>query len=35
VLIILVFGRGGYGYWRYGHRGGMGIGGILLLVSIL
>jgi len=34
LIIVLLFG-GGFGYRRYGHRGGIGIGGILLLILIL
>jgi hypothetical protein len=30
-ILLLLFG-GGFGYRRYGHRGGIGIGGILLLI---
>ena len=35
ILILLLLIGGGLGYCRYGHRGGMGIGGILLLILIL
>ena len=35
ILIILLLFGGGFGYRRYGHRGGFGIGGILLLILIL
>jgi len=34
IVLLLLFG-GGFGYSRYGYRGGMGIGGILLIVLIL
>ena len=34
LIILLLFGGGG-GYYAYGPRGGMGIGGILLLVLIV
>ena len=33
-ILLLLFG-GGFGYRRYGHRGGIGIGGILLLILVL
>ena len=32
ILILLLLFGGGFGYRRYGHRGGIGIGGILLLI---
>jgi hypothetical protein len=35
ILIILLLFGGGFGYRRYGHRGGIGIGGILLLILVL
>jgi len=34
LIIVLLFG-GGFGYRTYGPRGGIGIGGILLLLLIL
>jgi hypothetical protein len=34
LLIILLFGGGGYGYSRYGYRGGIGIGGVLLIILV-
>jgi hypothetical protein len=33
-VLLLLFG-GGFGYSRYGYRGGIGIGGILLIILIL
>jgi hypothetical protein len=33
VVLFLLFG-GGVGYSRYGYRGGIGIGGVLLIVLI-
>ena len=33
ILILLLLFGGGFGYRRYGHRGGIGIGGILLLLQ--
>jgi len=35
ILILLLLFGGGFGYRRYGHRGGLGIGGILLLILII
>jgi len=35
ILILLLLFGGGFGYRRYGHRGGIGIGGILLLILVL
>jgi hypothetical protein len=35
ILVLLLLFGGGFGYSRYGHRGGIGIGGILLIVLIL
>ena len=32
-MLILLFG-GGFGYSRYGYRGGIGIGGVLLIILI-
>jgi hypothetical protein len=34
IVLVLIFGGGG-GYYAYGPRGGIGIGGILLVVLIL
>jgi hypothetical protein len=33
IVLLLLFG-GGFGYSRYGYRGGIGIGGILLIILI-
>jgi hypothetical protein len=33
VLVIPLLGGGGFGYSRYGNGGGIGIGGLLLLIS--
>ena len=35
ILIILLLFGGRFGYRRYGYRGGMGIGGLLLLILLL
>jgi len=35
ILILLLLFGGGFGYRRYGHRGGIGIGGLLLLILVL
>jgi hypothetical protein len=34
LIVFLLFG-GGFGYSRWGYRGGMGIGGILLIVLVV
>ena len=34
IILLLLFG-GGFGYSRYGYRGGIGIGGILLIILIV
>ena len=34
LIIVLLFG-GGFGYSRWGHRGGLGIGGVLLILLIV
>jgi phage shock protein PspC (stress-responsive transcriptional regulator) len=34
IVLLLLFG-GGLGYSRYGYRGGIGIGGILLIILVL
>jgi hypothetical protein len=34
IILILLFG-GGFGYSRWGYRGGIGIGGIILIVLIV
>ncbi len=35
ILLLLLFGGGFFGFSRYGSRGGLGIGGIILLILIL
>ena len=35
LLLLLIFGGGTFGYSRYGHRGGLGIGGIFLVVLLV
>jgi hypothetical protein len=35
ILIILLLFGGGFGYSRWGHRGGIGIGGVLLIVLVV
>jgi hypothetical protein len=35
ILVVFLLCGGGFGYSRYGYRGGFGIGGILLLVLIV
>ena len=34
IVLLLLFG-GGFGYSRYGYRGEIGIGGVLLIILIL
>jgi hypothetical protein len=34
IVLVLLFG-GGFGYSRYGYRGGISIGGVLLIILIL
>ena len=34
IVLVLLFGGGG-GYYAYGPRGGIGIGGILLIVLVI
>ena len=34
ILLVLLFGGGFFGYSRYGTRGGMGIGGVILLILL-
>jgi hypothetical protein len=34
IILLLLFG-GGFGYSRYGYRGGIGIGGVLLVILII
>jgi hypothetical protein len=37
ILLVLLFGGGGgyYGYSRWGARGGLGIGGTILLILVI
>lgn len=35
LLLLLMFGGGTFGYSRYGHRGGLGIGGVVLVVLLV
>jgi hypothetical protein len=35
LLLLLIFGGGTFGYSRYGARGGLGIGGVLLVVLLV
>ena len=35
ILILLLFGGGFVGYNRYGARGGLGIGGVILVILVL
>ena len=35
ILLVLLFGGGFVGYNRYGHQGGLGIGGVVLVVLLL
>jgi hypothetical protein len=34
ILLVLLFGGGFFGYSRYGTRGGMGIGGVILVILL-
>jgi hypothetical protein len=34
LLVVFLLCGGGFGYSRYGYRGGIGIGGVLLIVLI-
>lgn len=35
ILLLLLFGGGTFGYSRYGHSGGLGIGGVVLVVLLV
>jgi hypothetical protein len=35
LLLLLIFGGGTFGYSRYGARGGMSIGGVLVVVLLV
>ena len=34
ILLVLLFGGGFFGYSHYGTRGGMGIGGVILVILL-
>jgi hypothetical protein len=35
LLLVLLFGGGVFGFSRYGARGGMGIGGVVLVILLV